>query len=157
MGCYVRAFCAAKQTPTINTVLQSLRQAGYNFTPHVDDPSELDSPLWQKFELQYNEAKNPIVVECNRDDVKECLARAEIKDFVETIALLENAPAKGTVIDRLNKTRFIICCQLLSDIDEDGFEANGLFLHYFVERCDGMIQADGEGFYEGTDLLLPLK
>jgi hypothetical protein len=62
------------------------------------------------------------------------------------------------VIVHLNSTRFIVACQLPStDIDDDGFDANGEFLNYFVERCGGMIQADGEGFYEGHEVVVPLK
>jgi hypothetical protein len=50
-----------------------------------------------------------------------------------------------------------VCCQLLSDIDDDGFEANGQLLDYFVDKHEGIIQADGEGFYDGRNLAVELK
>ena len=88
------------------------------------------------------------------------MAKAERQEFIDELADLEDTPAKNQVIDHLRKTRFIVSCQLLSDCDEDGYEANGQFLDYFVDHCGALIQADGEGFYERMDLgeiLLPLK
>ncbi len=44
-----------------------------------------------------------------------------------------------------------------SDIDDDGYDALGNLLAYFVENNGGMIQADGEGFYEGDRLIVELE
>ena len=160
MPYYVRAFCTASQSPTINAVMQSLRQCGPNCDACVDDVSELDSPLWQQFELIYKSGNGPIVVECNRDETPDSLAKAECEEFIEEVAELEASPAKDKVMEHLRMTRFIVSCQLLSDCDDDGYEANGKLLDYFVEKCGGMIHADGEGFYDrmNTDnVLLPLR
>ncbi len=46
MPYYVRAFCTAKETPTINSVLQTLSQLGFHYDAQVDDPAELDSAAW---------------------------------------------------------------------------------------------------------------
>jgi hypothetical protein len=43
------------------------------------------------------------------------------------------------------------------DIDDDGYDANGEFLRYFVDHCGGMIQADSEGFYEGSTIVVELE
>jgi hypothetical protein len=40
---------------------------------------------------------------------------------------------------------------------DEGYNANGDFLTYFVEHCGAMIQADGEGFYEGHNVILALE
>ena len=162
MPYYVRAFCTSAQPPTINEVLKSLRESRSNFTARVDDALELDSPSWQQFELIYKPGNGPIVVECNRDEGVDSLAKAECQEFIDEVTDLEGAPARARnqVIDHLRKTRFVISCQLLSDCDEDGYEANGQFLDYFVEQCGAMIQADGEGFYDRMDteeMLLSLK
>lgn len=162
MPYYVRAFCTVTQPPTINAVMQSFRQRGSTFTAQVEDASELDSRAWHQFELIYKPGNGPIVVECNRDEGEDSLAKAECQEFIEEVNDLEDAPAyaRNQVIDHLRKTRFIISCQLLSDCDDDGYEANGQFLDYFVVNCGAMIQADGEGFYERMDtskVLLSLK
>jgi hypothetical protein len=49
-----------------------------------------------------------------------------------------------------------VAAQLLGDIDDDGYTAAGVFLSYFVDHCGGLIQADGEGFYERERLLVEL-
>lgn len=160
MPYYLRAFCTAKETPTINTVLQTLSQLGFLYDAQVDDPAELDSAPWGQFDLIYKADKRPIVVECDHDDGKESLVREECGEFAAELAGLDDSPAKEKVLKHLKKTRFIVSCQLLSDIDEDGHDAKKELLGYFVDHCGGMIQADGEGFYEGmdeTDLLLPME
>ena len=56
--------------------------------------------------------------------------------------------------------RYHIChCMSVANVGHrnDGNNANGHFLTFFVEHCGGMIQADGEGVYEGAKLILPLK
>src|SRR5438445_232430 len=108
MPYYVRAFCNAAQSPTINTVMESLRQRGSDFTAQVDDASELDSPAWKQFELIYKPGNGPIVVECNRDEETDSLAKAECAEFIEEVADLEDSPAKDKVIAHLRKTRFIV-------------------------------------------------
>ena len=59
-------------------------------------------------------------------------------------------------MSHLKKTQIIISSQLLNDIDDDGFHANGVFLDYFVEKCNGMINADSEGFYDGDKVILEI-
>jgi len=52
---------------------------------------------------------------------------------------------------------FVVANQIpTSDFEDDGFDSVGEFMHFFVEHHGGMIQADGEGFYEGGQLVVPL-
>jgi hypothetical protein len=97
------------------------------------------------------------VVEVNYDDGPESLVPAERQEFIGELNELDESEAIARVTEHLHSVRYIVCCQLLSDIDEDGYEANGQLLDYFVENHGGLIQADGEGFYEGTDLTVELK
>jgi hypothetical protein len=161
MGYYVRAFCTAAHPPTIRTVLDTLADWGVVLTPEADYASSevLDAPGWEQFEFLYKPGKNGIVVECNRHDGSgECLAAGEIAEFAEMIGPPGRSKAKRKVLDHLHGTRFIIACQLSSsDIDEDGFEGNDAFLTYFEDMCGGMIQADGEGFYNDDKLLVAVK
>jgi hypothetical protein len=66
------------------------------------------------------------------------------------------------VLAHLRDSSAIVSVQLLSDIDDDGYDAVGydavgVFLGCFVEHCDGMTQADGEGFYEGDRTIVELR
>jgi hypothetical protein len=86
------------------------------------------------------------------------LIQDEIADFKELLGEIKNSPAKREVISHLNRTRFIVACRLpTTDIDDDGYDVNGDFLGYFVDHCEGMIQADGEGFYRGAEVLLAVE
>ena len=64
---------------------------------------------------------------------------------------------KKRVLDHLKATRFIIALRLpKADMDDAGWDANGQILTYFLDHCGALIQADGEGFYEGSKLILEL-
>ncbi|MBN1919560.1 MAG: hypothetical protein JW889_16810 [Verrucomicrobia bacterium] len=157
MGYYTRCFCTSTEVPTINTALGALRDRGFNLTAKVDDEAALSSPDWNDFELIYAPERKPILVECNRDDGQESLCRRECAEFIDEFLGPEGSPARDRVAAHLRATRFTIACQLLMDIDDAGCVASGEFLHYFVEQCGGMVQADGEGFYEGSELILPIE
>jgi hypothetical protein len=60
------------------------------------------------------------------------------------------------VTNHLEASKAVVAVQLLGDVEDDGFGAVVHFLAYFVEHCGGLVQADGEGFYDGDDLLVAL-
>jgi hypothetical protein len=171
MGYYVRAFCKASTIPSLAVIQTWLHE--HEHAPGVwfadpnhtaDEPSgpalsasDLQSPDWTQVELVYKPGKLPIVVECNRDDEPDSLVRAEVAEFRELIGEPKRSTAKRRVLDHLAETKFIVACQLLSDIDDDGYEANYQFLNYFVQRCAGIIQADGEGFYDGDKIIIKVQ
>lgn len=157
MPYHVRAFCTSDAVPTIRATIDGLRAEGVEARADVDDPAELDSPDWTGFELTYKPGKRPIPVDCDRNTGDDSLAAQEVLEFLAELEDFEDSPARRKVSEHLKSTRFIVCCQLLSDIDDDGYDANVLFLRYFVAHCGGLIYADLEGFYEGDDLLLPMR
>lgn len=160
MSYLVRAFCSAERPPTVRTVLDSLRSKGVGLSvgPEWDNPETLDTPEWEGFDLIYAQGKLGIMVECGRvDDEEDDLAVEEIAEFIDLIGPADGSADKQRVLNHLQATHFIVSCRLLGDIDEDGFQANGDFLNYFVEKCGGMIQADGEGFYDGPNVIVPLE
>jgi hypothetical protein len=172
MGYYVRAFCSNSKIPNLADIQAWLRERGSNAvldeTNHAVEsaragelkPSILDlnAPNWEQIAIAYRAGKLPILVECNRDDGSgECLMREEVAEFVELVKDYHSV-ATQLVLKHLAATKFIIACQLpTSDIEDDGYDANGEFLSFFVERCGGMIQADGEGFYDKNKVVVPLK
>lgn len=157
MPYHVRAFCTSDAVPTIRAALDATRAQGVQARAHVHEPAVLDSPEWVEFEFTYKPAKRPILVECDRDTGEDSLVAQEVLEFLTELEDLEDSPARRKVSEHLKSTRFIVCCQLLSDIDDDGYDANALFLRYFVAHCGGLIYADLEGFHEGDDLLLPMR
>jgi len=172
MGYYVRASCTDPQVPQLAAIQQWLRER--SSAAVLDEPNHaveaaragiaktpilaLNSSAWEQVAVVYKAGKLPILAECNRDTgTADSLLRQEIDEFIE---LIEDAAPKGVkerVVKHLQASKVVIACQLpTSDIDDDGYQANGEFLAFFSTHCGGMIQADGEGFYEGSKLLLPL-
>jgi len=155
MGYYIRAFCKSASIPTLVEVEASLRRTLPFVRFDTDDPR--DSARWRNAEFFYDEKKSPIVVEINVDEGPESLLQAERQEFIDELAELEGSDATARVAEHLRGAKYIVSCRLLSDIDEGGYEANGQLLDYFVANHDGLIQADGEGFYEGSELTVELK
>lgn len=155
----IRAFCTSLITPSLSQVFDYATSKGVHLV--ADDmhgPTDIDSSEWSEVEIVYKPDKGPLVVECNRDDgTEDCLARVEPQEFIDEIGSPGLSIVKRRIIKHLKATKCIIASQLLSDIDDDGFDANGTFLSYFVEHCGGMIHADGEGFYDKDKLILKTR
>ncbi|MFC2140831.1 hypothetical protein ACFLQP_00860 [Acidobacteriota bacterium] len=155
MGYYVRTFCKTENIHPLKEAIDYAKAKGANLK--VPEETDIESIPWKEAELHYKEGKGPIIVECNIDDGSDdCLVKQECQEFIEEIGSPGISFSKRKVISHLKQTKFIITCQLLSDIDDDGYDANGEFLRFFMENCDGIIQADGEGFYKGNKLIVKL-
>ncbi len=89
---------------------------------------------------------------CDEDD---SVGKEELAEFLDEIGRPGLSLKKEKVIKQLKKTKFIICNQLLSDLDDDGYSANDRLMQLFVKKYEGMIHAENEGFYnrDGTLLL----
>lgn len=111
---------------------------------------------WRNAEYYYKDGNQPVIVECNLNDGPSSLAAEECKEFSEEIGKPGLSMAKRKVLNHLKRTQYIVCCQLLNDIDDDGYHLNGELLNIFVNNHRALIQADGEGFYEGCNLIVDL-
>ena len=158
MGYYVRCFCKSSTVPTLHDALGQVAKkhpqlqvgAGNGQAPDLRDPD------WISAFILYKPGKQPLEVEINRRNgpTRE-LVEDEIQEFTEFLEEVPDESAKQRVIDHLDRTQFIVASRLeTADIDDDGYDANGTFLRYFVDHAQGMIQADGEGFYEGENLVV---
>ena len=160
MGYYVRAFCTSDKKPTIRQVLDHINQSGHDFIAQTNlTDSELSVDTWTSFELTYKKDRLPILVECNHINDDDGLAKEEINEFIDDLGPAGFfAGKKKKVIQHLQTCKYIITNQLAtSDFEDIGYDANGEFLKYFVSNHGGLIHADGEGFYEGTDVIVETK
>jgi len=173
MNYYVRVFCTSTEIPDLASIQGWLRESGS--AALIDEPDhaieaaeagepgkpilELATSEWDQVAIVYRAGKLPILAECHRDvGTDECLMRKEIARFQVLIGEPEGSTSRRHILQHLAATRFIIICQLpSSDMEEDGFDANSEFVLYFVEHSGGMVQADGEGFYSGSRMIVPLK
>lgn len=145
MGYYTRVFCRSEKSPTFTELQDYLRHLNpeYRLEGEVDD----DQVDWTNFEFFYKEGNQPIPVELNWCDEEGSIGQEELAEFIEDIGSPGWSFKKRKVIRQLKKTKYIICNQLLGDIDDEGYQANESLLQFFIERYEGMAQADGEGFY----------
>jgi hypothetical protein len=153
MGYYTRVFCKSDSTPSFSELQNVMSEinSGYKLTGTHDD----NNNKWTDFEFHYKEGRLPILVDLYWADEEGSLGEEELAEFLETIGSPGLSLKKRKVIKHLKETKYIICNQLpTSDIDDDGYNANGEFLNFFVTKYQGMFQADGEGFYYKNVIIL---
>jgi hypothetical protein len=161
MGNYIRAFCVGEEVPPITKVVQWLGTRDVHVKVADGDPMKMQSRGWEQVSLVYKEGKLPIIARCTRTDAKASAgsdsAGDELKMFIERIGAPGKNKVKKRVVDHLKATRFIVALRLpKGDMDDAGWDANGQILTYFLDHCGALIQADGEGFYEGSKLILEM-
>jgi hypothetical protein len=149
MGYYLRAFCTSPDIPPLRPVFEWAESQGVRF---ASPSADLDASGWQQAEVVYKSDRQPFVAETDADQ----LLREEIEEYLEFLDDVDESSDKQKVVDHLGQTKAVVAAQLLGDVDDDGYTAAGTFLTYFVKHCGGMIQADGEGFYEGDRLIVEL-
>jgi hypothetical protein len=160
MGNYIRAFCVGEEVPSVTKLVQWLATREVAVKVQDGDPMKMQSRGWEQVSLVYKEGKLPIIARCSRTDAKSSdagSAAEELKGFIERIGAVGKNKTKRRVVDHLKATRFIVALRLpKADMDDAGWDANGQILTYFLDHCGALIQADGEGFYEGSKLILEM-
>ena len=158
MSYYLRAFCTVPAVPLLSAVLAWTDAHGAALTLAPDWADlDLDRTDWEQVELSYAPERAPLELTVDRDDGPDSLARAEAGEFLAEVAAQPESDARLLVTGHLRQTRFIVACRLPGDSDEAGQRAAHALLDYFAEHAGGLIQADGEGFYVGDELILTLN
>lgn len=162
MGDYLRVFCTREENPSINEIFKWTKLQGYNLRA---DKSYIEvdqtSKQWNEIAVIGEDGNRVFIAELNRDNGnEESLMREEIQEFLEIIKELEDVPAenKAKVKKHLNETKFMVALQVTGEtLGEEGDNAASIFLQYFVVNCGGMVQEDGEGFYEEDKLIIEME
>src|SRR4051812_40214871 len=165
MGNYIRAFCVGEEVPSVTKLVQWLATREVAVKVTDGDPMKMQSRGWEQVSLVYKEGKLPIIARCLRVDAEGNgsaagaeSANEELKSFIERVGAVGKNKVKKRVVEHLKATRFIVALRLpKGDMDDAGWDANGQILTYFLDHCGALIQADGEGFYEGSKLILELE
>ncbi|MEZ4489808.1 MAG: hypothetical protein R3F51_19655 [Cyanobacteriota/Melainabacteria group bacterium] len=157
MGYFVRAFCKNPQPPKIQELLDAISKVvQVELDLELCDSDLVDKENWEQFAYKYDREMNSILIECNEREGEDSLAEEEIDEFLEMVHSLPDSDEKSKVQDHLKSTAFVISCRLpTSDITEAGYNANDALLAFLEEHYAGLIQADGEGFYAGDEIILP--
>jgi hypothetical protein len=157
MAYWMRVFCTSGSPQPLEDVLAWV--AGRGSKLWIDDRlTDVDpaSASWDQVAIGYRQGKNSFLAEVNHTSDPD--ASEEVEEFVEFLEDVPDTPQRRSVLSHLKRTTFIVANQIpTSDFEDDGYDAVGEFMRFFVEHNGGMIQADGEGFYEGQDLILELE
>jgi hypothetical protein len=146
---YLRAFCKSEDLPPLRAVVEWAESHGVR----LDAPSaDIDARTWEQAEVAYRADRQPFIAGMNTGE----LLQEEVEEFVEFLEDVDDSLERQKVLDHLEQSKAVVAAQLLGDIDDDGHTAVGVFLAYYVEHCGGLIQADGEGFYEGDRLIVSI-
>lgn len=152
MGYYIRAFCV-RQPPPISEVLNDLREQGLEFK--VEDETGHGGPgaMPRQHVVRYRASRHPILVEIGERRDPEI--QEEIDEFMESVKEEPPSSKRRRVEQHLRASQFVVATQVASEeIDDVALEAAGSLVAAYVTRCGGLVQADGEGFYDGAELLL---
>lgn len=155
MGYYFRVFCTSPTVPPLNEVVQWVNDRGVSAQLASHDNIE----NWGKapVSIVYGEGQPTFAAEVNRKDGEDSLAAQEINEFLDMLEELKKSRKRDRVIQHLQQTQFVVACEIPAESFPDaGFHAIDVFMAYFVVHSGGMVQADGQGFYEMGKLTIEL-
>lgn len=154
---FTRVFCLRKESPPLGLLIEFLKARGA--TPII--PSEVNEKLlnswnWVGLELGYAKDRKPILLTCVRKGgAQEDIYKTDIEGLLHFVES-HHEDDNWRVVDQLRACRFYIATILdKNDISEEGYDFNGWILQFFQENCDGLVQIDGQGFFnaEGEIIL----
>ena len=152
MGYYIRVLLEEWEDRPLGDLVAHSREYGRELRP--DAP--LDNPAWRDADVYGPDATSPVELEVALDDgTPDCLLRAELDEFREQLEDSEgDVETVARVKGHLDRTRAIVAVRVLASDFERGLAAAHVVLDYYAQRHGVLFQADGEGFYEGEELIL---
>lgn len=156
MPYWMRIFCRKPAAPTPGEILAALTRATLpaQLAPEEDMP--LTDANWEQVTLSLTNDGGPLVVD--RDVAGHgTFLDDEVSEFLDSLDEVATSRVKSAVVDHLRATKQIFGLQVpTSSIDPKGWAIAHAVMRFLVEECDGLVHADGEGFYRGNDLVLEL-
>ena len=156
MAYYFRAFCTAEQAPSLAEVLGWVRERGVTLQA---SPAELEQWGRAPVPLKYAQDATPFYAELNRNTGADSLCAQEASEFAEMVGEVKKAPrTRARILQHLQDTKYIVACRIddPAGFSDAGWHAIDVLLAYFIVHSNGMIQADGQGFYEKGEIALEL-
>jgi len=153
---FTRVFCLRKEPPPLGLLFEFLKARGATpIVPKEVTEKMLNSWNWVGLEIGYAKDRAPIVVTCVRKgSAQDDIFKQDIEgilNFVDAHHEYDN----WRVADQLRGCRFFVATILdKNDITDEGYDFNGWLLQFFQENCDGMVQIDGQGFYNAEGELI---
>lgn len=150
----LRVFCRALIGPTPGEILEALSSVKLPAQVDPDADVDLTDPDWEQLILVASKDGGPLVVDRDLRGRGNFVAD-EVDGFLERIAALPASKTRTAVRAHLKGTTQMFSLQVpTTAMDPEGWAIAHAVMRFLVSRCDGIAQADGEGFYEGNDVVL---
>jgi hypothetical protein len=150
MGYYMRFFVTDQQPVTLDMLESAFKAIDPSYAIVDRHPTRAENGILIHDDEPYGE------IEINNPG--DSLFESELNEFREFLADAQG-PNKQVVLDALNGTRAIIAVRVLwqDRESEDTLKKIDPLWAWLEKNHQGMGQADGEGFYQGEELILALK
>lgn len=144
MGYAIRLFCTVPFSTLVPLQAQMI-QRGFQVQPV--GTNQLD--------IFYDRNQPPITADLMDATLSE--TGQQIADFLEAVSDLDDSSEKTLVLDVLARTQALVIIGVSGDGSDAFNAALDNILDVVGNSAEGLFQVDGEGFYEGGSLILPLK
>lgn len=158
MAYFIRVFCTQGDPPHVPPDLDAVTLSARSQPDRGRAASEDTGQI--HLELRHKDRRVPVEIEVNRLGAGdgESIAEAEVAEFLELMSESPDDAVRHRVERHLREARFVVSARLpTGDLDDDGWQALDAVLNYLVEHHGGMVQADGEGFYAYSSLIVALE
>ncbi len=154
MPFWMRVFCRKPTAPTPGQILEALSTAQL---PAQLDPEGGVDPAdahWEQLGLALSEDSGVLVVDRDVGPRGEAVLE-EVARFLREIRHSPRSKTRERIVEHLKDTKQVFCLQVpTASIDPTGWAVAHAVMRYLVASCDGLAHLDGEGFYQGNDLVL---
>jgi hypothetical protein len=152
---YMRVFCAIDRIPALEHALEYLQSREILLEPEAG--TSIANRQWSDATLRDAQGGAQVRLQCSRvnPDDPDDLAGMEIREFLNRIGRPGFSGAKRRVIKHLQTARAVIACKFPpGPRDQQTIRPHLELLRYFSSKCDGLMQVDGEGFYDKSNQLV---
>jgi hypothetical protein len=156
MGYYLRAFCTSEDLPPLGRVVEWAAAQGVPLAlEHEPDPGALGPAGWRWAEIRYKHSKRPLVVDVSRA-AGNGLPLEEPRSSSSSSPRSRSQRRRAGCLPSCGKAAPWSARSCSATSTTTATTPSGSSWTAFVERCGGMIHADGEGFYDGDRLIVEL-
>jgi hypothetical protein len=160
MAHFLRVMTKTTNAPTIAVLAEALEQEGFVFAtfPKRED-ERFTTPNWRTFHLSYEEQSRSLMLDRSLRGQEERELEEDVEEFLEQLQGLEGDEGKKKqVVDILNETNQMFALYIPDDITEEGWELAEKLMENLLEMTDGVLQVDGEGFFDKEgELILEME
>ena len=155
MPYYTRVFCTSALRPSLSELELTLQQTRPRLALSSSEAGS--SEEWRQAECTLGEDGELIMIECDVRGEPNSLVAEECEEFIAELGITWFSPSKRRVAKHLRRAHYVVSCQLLRGAGANGLAVSSALMQYFVSKYGGLVQSDGEGFYEGSKVVVALK